>query len=189
MRVHTLRWALAHAGRPPHERCAYPSSSCQATQFRKVCRSKNSNGRPIPPVKWRTIVLVKHYIKILYRLPCVAVTSLPPVGPRPLSFHRPVVLRVRFSHTPAREDPPPTDPYIVRSLRSIHRTHGRVYVHAAVMRTVIGASWPKYKMTECVFTSGNEPEKRQTSRRVVRRKILRCEWCVAFSNNNSVRCK
>jgi len=46
----------------------------QATQFRKVCRSKNSNGRPIPPVKWRTIALVNHYIKILYR---------PPVQPSP----------------------------------------------------------------------------------------------------------
>lgn len=39
------------------------------TQFRKVCRSKNSNGRSIAPVKWRTIALVNHYIKILYRPP------------------------------------------------------------------------------------------------------------------------
>ena len=41
-------------------------SRSRATQFREVCRSKNSNGRPIEPVKLRTIALVNHYIKILY---------------------------------------------------------------------------------------------------------------------------
>lgn len=38
----------------------------RTAQFRKVCRSKNSNGRSIAAVKWRTIALVNHYIKILY---------------------------------------------------------------------------------------------------------------------------
>lgn len=72
-------YTRTHSGGLPHTlggfvlsvpRDATHRRASQATQFRKVCRSKNSNGRPIPLVKWRTIALVNHYIKILYRPPC-----------------------------------------------------------------------------------------------------------------------
>lgn len=85
-------YTRTHSGGFPHTlggfvlsvpRDATHRRASQATQFRKVCRSKNSNGRPIPLVKWRTIALVNHYIKILYRPPCSR--HLPSTSsPRPL---------------------------------------------------------------------------------------------------------
>lgn len=129
----------------------------QATQFRKVCRSKNSNGRPIPPVKWRTIALVNHYIKILYRppysrhpFPASHPSYPPPTAVNPCPFF--ALFCAVLPEGPGGNLPhPPTDPYIVRSLLgAIHRTFAFICV-PAVMRAGIGASWPKYKMTECIY--------------------------------------
>lgn len=156
-------YTRTHSGGFPHTlggfvlsvpRDATHRRTSQATQFRKVCRSKNSNGRPIPLVKWRTIALVNHYIKILYRPPCsrhLPSTSSPPGRCYP---SRPVLHAFAVPHEgPGGVLPrPPTDPYIVRSLRSYSPdTDVRIYVRAAVMRADIGASWPKYKMSERVY--------------------------------------
>ena len=75
--MYALRPVSLYIGRPHALYRATLPIVMPATQFRKVCRSKNSNGRPIPPVKWRTIALVNHYIKILYRPPCSRHLPLP----------------------------------------------------------------------------------------------------------------
>ena len=118
--VHSTPCTCTHPGGFPHTldglmlsvpRDATHHHASQATQFRKVCRSKNSNGRPIPPVKWRTIALVNHYIKILYRPPCSH--HLPPLNRRyPLSRSSRFSRSARGSR---RQPPAPT-------YRSLHCT-------------------------------------------------------------------
>lgn len=81
-------WSMELGGQPlalVHRRAS------RTAQFRKVCRSKNSNGRSIAAVKWRTIVLVNHYIKILYHPP--RCRTPPPM----ISFHS---ASFRFSRHP-----------------------------------------------------------------------------------------
>lgn len=101
-RISVLTHTLSHTlGGPMNAATLAHRRASEATQFRKVCRSKNSNGSPIPPVKWRTIALVNHYIKILYR------PAPPECSPRHLPllprFLLPLLLFlalvcVRFSH-------------------------------------------------------------------------------------------
>lgn len=70
----------------------------RSTQFREVCRSKNSNGRPIETVKLRTIALVNHYIKILYRSVHASLSTVLPSAAPPCPSPSPYFF-MRFSST------------------------------------------------------------------------------------------